>query len=299
MEELNAYPYIPTLAFLAGVEHQGDAMLPVLQELAAAGADVFAVEESTGMSALHGAVFAGARETMQWLEQQGLSRTALDKLGRTLSMIAAMGGQLEMLKELTPASADLLVQDVMGQGLHLYAAQGGSLPCLEYLEERGLDVTVPGAKNGGSPLIAAAYSGSIPCVEFFLNKGIDIHVSFKDGVNALMYAAWGGQPEMLSYLMSKGMKADYLDKEGNSALHHAAFGGHVEVLKMLCEAGLDVNLANGSTKMTPLMISARRGYVSAVEYLLSQGADKNARDINGLTAADYAHLIDILTLLEQ
>ena len=301
-ETLRDFPYIATVALISGLENKEDSeFLPVLIELAERGADVLAAEESAGLNAMHGAALAGARNTMIWLEQQGLSRECRDNLGRTPSMMAAMGGRLDVLKSLTSSPDELMVQDGMGQGLHIYAAQGGSLPCLKYLEEQGLDIIAPSTKNAGNPIIAAAYSGSIPCVEFLLAKGADLNATFGDGVNAFLYAAWGGQSEMLSYLLSKGFNIHTLDKNGCNALHHAAFGGHVPVMKTLCEAGININQRSNSS-MTPLFVAAMQGHLAAVEFLLSQGADKTARDATGQTAADYARMrghADIYHLLTQ
>ena len=301
-ESLRDFPYIATAALISGLEKREDSeILPILIELAAAGADVLATEESAGLNAMHGAALAGASNTMIWVEQQGLSRESRDNLGRTPSMMAAMGGRLDVLKTLTSSSDELKVLDGMGQGLHIYAAQGGSLPCLKYLEEQGLDIIAPSTKNAGNPIIVAAYSGSIPCVEFLLAKGADINATFGDGVNAFQYAAWGGQSEMLSYLLSKGFDIHTPDKNGCNALHHAAFGGHVPVIKTLCEAGIDIN-HRGNSSMTPLFIAAMQGHFAAVEFLLSQGADKTVRDATGQTAADYARMrghADIYHLLTQ
>ncbi len=302
-ESLRDFPYIATVALISGLEKREDSeILPILIELAAAGADVLAAEESAGLNAMHGAALAGASNTMIWLEQQGVSRESRDNLGRTPSMMAAMGGQLETLKTLTSTPAALMVEDNMGQRLHFYAAQGGSLPCLKYLEEQGLDIIAPATKNNaGQPIIVAAYSGSIPCVEFLLAKGADLYATFGDGVNAFHYAAWGGQSEMLSYLLSKGFDIHTLDKNGCNALHHAAFGGHVPVMKTLCEAGIDIN-HRANSSMTPLFIAAMQGHFAAVEFLLSHGADKTVRDATGQTAADYARMrghADIYHLLTQ
>ena len=302
-ETLRDFPYIATVALISGLEKREDSeILPILIELAAAGADVLAAEESAGLNAMHGAALAGVRNSMIWLEQQGVSRESRDNLGRTPSMMAAMGGQLETLKTLSSTPAALMVEDNMGQRLHFYAAQGGSLPCLKYLEEQGLDIIAPATKNNaGQPIIVAAYSGSIPCVEFLQAKGADLYATFGDGVNAFHYAAWGGQSEMLSYLLSKGFDIHTLDKNGCNALHHAAFGGHVPVMKTLCEAGIDINLRDNSS-MTPLFIAAMQGHFAAVEFLLSHGADKTVRDATGQTAADYARMrghADIYHLLTQ
>ena len=301
-ESLRDFPYIATVALISALERREDSeILPILKDLAAAGADVLAAEESAGLNAMHGAALAGARNTMIWLEQHGLSRECRDNLGRTPSMMAAMGGRLDVLKSLTSSPDELMVQDGMGQGLHIYAAQGGSLPCLKHLEEQGLDIIAPSTKNAGNPIIAAAYSGSIPCVEFLLAKGADLNATFGDGVNAFHYAAWGGQSEMLSYLLSKGFDIHTLDKNGCNALHHAAFGGHVPVMKTLCEAGIDIN-HRANSSMTPLFIAAMQGHFAAVEFLLSHGADKTVRDATGQTAADYARMrghADIYHLLTQ
>ena len=64
-----------------------------------------------------------------------------------------------------------------------------------------------------------------------------------------------------------------------------------DALASLLEQGADPNLTEFSSGMTPLMVATVTGArFSIVELLLDKGADKNAKDHLGKTAADYAQM---------
>jgi len=64
-----------------------------------------------------------------------------------------------------------------------------------------------------------------------------------------------------------------------------------EGLARLLEQGADPNLREESSGMTPLMVATVTGArFSLVQLLLDKGADKDAKDYLGKTAADYAQM---------
>ena len=58
-------------------------------------------------------------------------------------------------------------------------------------------------------------------------------------------------------------------------LHKAAEKGHVEIAKFLVSQGADVNVTD-MNGMTPLCIATVCGHVEVAKFLVSQGADVNA-----------------------
>ena len=100
----------------------------------------------------------------------------------------------------------------------------------------------------------------------------------------LMLASLKGLLPVVVKLIQRG--AD-VNKPGWAPLHYAATRGHLEVMNVLLEnhAYIDAASPNGST---PLMMAAMYGTPSAVKLLLEAGADPSLKNIQGLTAIDFA-----------
>ena len=101
----------------------------------------------------------------------------------------------------------------------------------------------------------------------------------------LMLAALSGELALCRLLIGKN--AD-VNKTGWAPLHYAATNGHLEVMNLLLEenAYIDAASPNGST---PLMMAALYGTPSAVKLLLEAGADPMLKNIQGLSAIDFAN----------
>jgi ankyrin repeat protein len=80
---------------------------------------------------------------------------------------------------------------------------------------------------------------------------------------------------------------DPIDRLKKTAAAYAAGNGCVECMQALLAAGVTVN-ARLHNDLTLLMWAAPYGQVAMVNYLLEQGADKNAKDNRGQTALDLA-----------
>jgi uncharacterized protein len=100
----------------------------------------------------------------------------------------------------------------------------------------------------------------------------------------LMLASLKGLLSVVVKLIERG--AD-VNKPGWAPLHYAATKGHLDVMNVLLEnhAYIDAASPNGST---PLMMAAMYGTPSAVKLLLEAGADPSLKNIQGLTAIDFA-----------
>ncbi|KQS94265.1 ankyrin repeat domain-containing protein [Chryseobacterium sp. Leaf394] len=81
-------------------------------------------------------------------------------------------------------------------------------------------------------------------------------------------------------------KCFYVKGESFTPLAFSTRHSKTEIFNYLLANGADVNLAcNGNT---PLMEAAKFDAPELAKLLLKKGADKNAKDAEGLTAKDYA-----------
>jgi len=90
-----------------------------------------------------------------------------------------------------------------------------------------------------------------------------------------------------TYLV-EGSNVNKKNDKGYTALLVAAMLDHDDVVKSLLDIGLDVNIAEESTGVTPLFFAVRNKNHIIAKRFLSHGANPNQKDIQGQTALIYA-----------
>ncbi len=142
-----------------------------------------------------------------------------------------------------------------------------------------------GAARGATPLMAAAAEDDVEIVKLLLAHGADPRLYQADGQTPIM-AALGGRG------VFGGGGATNVDKA-------------VEVIKVLHDAGTEINVAAIQHHLlrtrggTALHYAVRAGSAKAIESLVSWGIDVNAKDMDGLTALDYAMARGYVPFLQQ
>lgn len=126
--------------------------------------------------------------------------------------------------------------------------------------------------------------------KFLLSQGAKV-ISAPGKSSAISNAAGGGDVEVVRLLLSHANDAE-LDSSLD-ALNWAAGGGHIEVVKLLIEHGFDVNVTTEDPFVgkTPLLATCKFNRLdpermAVAKLLIKEGADVNARDQNGKTAAE-------------
>jgi len=133
-------------------------------------------------------------------------------------------------------------------------------------------------------LLSAAERGDRPAVLRLLATGADPDEAGPDGTTALMWAAANGDAELVRALVGAGADATRWNAFGTSALTEAAIIGAAPVIRVLLEAGADPDSRNPEGE-TPLMAVARGGNVDAARLLVDAGADINATETWGRQSA--------------
>jgi ankyrin repeat protein len=132
----------------------------------------------------------------------------------------------------------------------------------------------------------------------------------EDPLNAMCAAGHDDQTELMRFLIEKCHgDVNYKNDKGRTRLHDAARSGYPETVKLFLKYARDVN-ARDIEGMTPLMCCAEAGrefityqengrnmygpygkpdgHIETICILIRAGADVNARNNQGATAADIA-----------
>jgi ankyrin repeat protein/truncated hemoglobin YjbI len=125
-------------------------------------------------------------------------------------------------------------------------------------------------------------------VKVLLDYGASVDGRGQYGLTALHYAVRGGKPALIKLLLERGAQVNALDEAGLTPLLHLSKtrsqADPIPVLELLAASGADLD-ARDETQSTLLMHFARQGKAGPVRWLLAHGADGNARNKSGKTAA--------------
>ena len=179
----------------------------------------------------------------------------------------------------------------------------------QMVEVKGFKPNVRYEDDGLSPLHYAVMFNRVEIVKLMLEVSqIDLNIrdSYKTtheyfatdenpkgevyrGHTPLHVAAEGGFDEIVALLLEKP-EIDVNSANsllGDSALHLAVIYGHKTVVKLLLDNKAKPNLTN-SSKNTPLHVAAALDKFDLVKMLIESGADLDARNDEGYTAAEIA-----------
>lgn len=149
---------------------------------------------------------------------------------------------------------------------------------------RGVDPNATDAR-GRTALVTALAEGSSKALDSLLAyPALDVNAVNGNDETPLMLAALKGQLAAAKKLVARGAR---INKTGWTPLHYAASGPDEGVAAWLLSAGADIN-ARSPNGSTPLMMAARYGTLDLPGLLLKAGADSRLRNEQGLTALDFA-----------
>ncbi|KAL2810710.1 ankyrin repeat-containing domain protein [Aspergillus granulosus] len=242
---------------------------------------------------MHWAIENGHIEVVKFLLQNDFRADLQSHShGRAGLDIAAIRGDLEMVKVLIKAGADVLY--IKGFNLSVlsevasYGREGSEhvlaflLPLvLRELRNRGegvekyfrltrtalllaiphgrvklVELLLPevGSPNftPGSLLLHAVQAKSVELMKVLLRHGADPNITKKGVYNATLWAAELGYTDIVEVLVDGGADPDFLDRSGRTPLSLAAEKGHVETVQLLLGYGVDVSLRDSVRDWRPL-----------------------------------------------
>jgi ankyrin len=136
--------------------------------------------------------------------------------------------------------------------------------------DRGLDglLTI-----GTTPLLRAAKALDAPAIKLLLDKGADLTLANTRGITPVMAAAGLGS-------VDADTRGIYTTEDVQQR--------SIASLTLLLDAGADINARDRLRGLSPLHEAARWGWNDVVRFLVSRGADLQAKDPKGMTPVDSA-----------
>ncbi len=169
-------------------------------------------------------------------------------------------------------------------------------------------------KGGFTPLEAALTESNIDrfkTVELLIEYGVDVnlHGSLQSPLflelSRLMYLNDDNFEqqkicrEIVLLLLENGAKT--VNDNGDTMIHCLAYANEVELLKKFEPFYNEFLNSQNSYGETPIMWAVKGDSLESVKYLLTIDCDIQAKDVNGMTALDYAikngnkEIIDVIT----
>jgi ankyrin repeat protein len=137
--------------------------------------------------------------------------------------------------------------------------------------------------DGSTPLQWAVYRDNVAEAQRLLKAGANVKLANNYGMTPMVLASEIGNPAMIKLLLDAGADANSANLDGQSALLAVARTGNVEAADLLVKAGAKVDARENFGGQTALMWATTRRHPKMMQYLISKGADVNARS----TARDY------------
>jgi quinoprotein dehydrogenase-associated probable ABC transporter substrate-binding protein len=178
------------------------------------------------------------------------------------------------------------------------AVLAGDADRIRFLVEKGADINKHDGQGYGA-LQAAARNRNDKVIPVLVALKADVNGTDRDGFTALMHAAQRNHVPTIKALVAGGADVEKSLAGGFAPLSLAIEEGKLLAAKALIEIGASVNVAAGSDRITPLMVTAsqlavgeaareierRQGLRSTdiATALIGRGADVNAVNGEGIT----------------
>lgn len=129
--------------------------------------------------------------------------------------------------------------------------------------------------------------GRIGCICDLISEGVNVNCVNMEGKTALHLATELENEEFVNILIAAGANINKLTKQEESALDIALSRHNLKIVKILLEGGADINNSN-EVGTTSLHLASFSNDVNLLKFLISHGANVNVQDGGGSTALHCA-----------
>ena len=273
-------------AYLFGSDKIINPESQIIQILIDAGTDVNA-QNDTGETALYLASRGGDLESVKCLIAAKANVNTKTKYGET-PLHAAKSA--EITKALLAAGADAKAIDSYK---HTPLHYTSNADMARALLEAGAEVDAKD-EYGYTPLLNEVMGTRMDAdiVKVLVDAGANIHATQSDRPTDRQVIHFANTPEIIDILIAAGADINALSGENWTPLHNnVAYLGSAQTAKKMIAAGANVN-AKDNKGRTPLMMAAKANRINRVKVLLEAGANVNDVDENGYSALMLAACTD-------
>ncbi len=172
--------------------------------------------------------------------------------------------------------APLTIEEI--QQFHISVSLGDMQTARSLLDEYPALVNAQNI-DGSRPLDRAVEKIRVEMVSMLLSAGAEVN-----NPGLLYRAVLSNDPNIVMLLLEHGVDPD--TAEAITPLVMAIQMGNTQNVKLLLEH--DASPHTADARLVPLIIAAQDGRAEIVRLLLEHGADRDAKDITGKTAREYA-----------
>lgn len=262
-----------------------DNNLEEIQNIITENPDVINERDDRYCDPLTVAAIGGNLEIMKYLISQDADIYTIDREGSNLLHNSAANGHLDVVEYLIDHGFDVNAADGNGNTALLFALQSGDIELVNYLLEQGAEIFVENV-NGSTAMLNGIVSGNIEIVKLLRDHGLSIDQSNQWGVTPLMYASILGNKDIVEYLIENGADVHAISNQGETALVWATIRLHFDIAELLMEKGLSYN--DRSETGATMFFSAGKSPMEAVTYMIEHGATPMVEDSIGTTPLHIA-----------
>lgn len=265
--------------------------------------------DAAGNAAIHGAIFGGNLNVVEFLALNGASIVSANGLGCTPIWLAAGYNRIEILIFLLQHLKDteLETSNNTGDSPFIAAASKGHFKVCRILLENVTDPStlktdVNHSKDSALSVALAAGVNDKDEITMLSDSSVLNRLNSK-GVTPLLIACERDLATAVHTLIQLGANTEILDANGHSILAVAAFCGSNDVVDLLLNnptaSKIDLlDKVNTLSGCSPLWLASRAGHVKCTRLLLHAGADTSLANKDGLTPLQVAEKHNRMDIME-
>lgn len=266
------------------IETDGDIGCEILEAFISRKAATIETKNEFGLTPLVRAAQSGNLKLAKFCISHGADVDARDPTDqRTALILAAYKNDVPMIELLLDYLADIEAKDEYGNTAFLEAVEFDCPDAIYCLHKHNCKTNLITPDNYTPMMIAAKY-GALKSLEALVKIGCDINWQRPNDIfTALEMAVNVGNLDTINKLIDLGANIERYGKVLVSILHSAVYRQNIDVIKLLVKRGANIEDKCRKDGATPLYDAYQFDRIVSFVYMLSIGANPNAKNKNGVS----------------